>query len=252
MGLSAVHPSLVSLVYGTWPYGKLACTVSYYIAGPTSYVAAVLQVCALHLNKIYTLVFPLRAVGRSRKLGFRICVVVWLLTAFNPLSLIVVDSSDVHFEYRAYRCMYGYTAPIWKRLLLINIIIFNLLPNMIVAVTTGSLMVIVKKARGRVNKQGLFTALYVGFAYFIANGPLSLFVIFFSSFSHLISPPELRKLYEDKLYTYLSFNLFLNCFANCLVYFRSVTSFKLYIRHFFAFLPKKMTMSSLFNRSKEH
>ena len=125
MGLSAVHPSLVSLVYGTWPYGKLACTVSYYIAGPTSYVAAVLQVCALHLNKIYTLVFPLRAVGRSRKLGFRICVVVWLLTAFNPLSLIVVDSSDVHFEYRAYRCMYGYTAPIWKRLLLINIIIFN-------------------------------------------------------------------------------------------------------------------------------
>ena len=252
MGLFAVHPSLVALVYNAWPYGTLLCKITYYIAGPISYVAAVLQVCALHLNKIYTLAFPLRAVGRSRKLGYKICAVVWLLTALNPISLIAVDSSDVQFEYRAYRCMYGYSAPIWKRLLLSNVIIFNLLPNIIVAVTTVSLMVIVKRARGRVNKQGIFTALYVGLAYLIANGPLSFYIIFFRPIiSRLTSSPEEIKFYGDKVYTFVSFIMFLNCFANCFVYYRSVMSFKLFVRHMFSYLPKKISTSRSFNRAAE-
>ena len=252
MGLFAVHPSLVALVYRAWPYGSLACKVTYFIAGPISYVAAVLQVCALHLNKIYTLVFPLRVVGRSRKLGYKICAAVWLLTAFNPISLIAVDSSDVQFEYRAYRCMYGYNAPIWKRLLLSNVIVFNLLPNIIVAVTTVSLMVILKRARGRINKQGIFTALYVGIAYLIANGPLSFYIIFFRTIiSRLISSPEEIKFYGDKLYTFVSFIIFLNCFANCFVYYRSVMSFKLFVRHMFSYLPEKISTSTSFNRAAE-
>ena len=252
MGLFAVHPSLVALAYNAWPYGTLLCKITYYIAGPISYVAAVLQVCALHLNKIYTLAFPLRAVGRSRKLGYKICAVVWLLTALNPISLIAVDSSDVQFEYRAYRCMYGYSAPIWKRLLLSNVIIFNLLPNIIVAVTTVSLMVLVKRARGRVNKQGIFTALYVGLAYLIANGPLSFYIIFFRPIiSRLTSSPEEIKFYGDKVYTFVSFIMFLNCFANCFVYYRSVMSFKLFVRHMFSYLPKKISTSRSLNRAAE-
>ena len=251
MGLFAVHPSLVALVYNAWPYGTLACRVTYYIAGPISYVAAVLQVCALHLNKIYTLVFPLRAVGRSSKLGFKICAAVWLLTAFNPITLIIVNSSDVQFQYRSYRCMYGYTAPFWQWLLPVYVIIYNLLPNIIVAVTTVSLMVIVKRARGRVNKQGIFTALYIGIAYLIANGPLSFFVIFFKAISHLITSLETRKVYEDKLYTYVSFTVFLNSFVNCFVYYRSVTSFKLFVRQMFSSLSKKISTPSSFHRAVE-
>ena len=252
MGLFGVHPSLVALVYNAWPYGTLACRVTYYIAGPISYIAAVLQVCALHLNKIYTLAFPLRAIGRSRKLGYKICAAVWLLTALPPITFIVVDSSDIKFQYRAYRCLYGYTAPFWQWLLPIYVIIFNLLPNIIVAVTTVSLMVIVKRARGRMNKQGIFTALYVGLAYLIANGPLSFFVIFFRAIiSHLISSPDTRRVYEDKLYTYASFVMFLNCFVNCFVYYRSVTSFKLFVRHMVSYIPKKIRNSTSIHQAVE-
>ena len=71
MGMFGVHPSLVSLLHGTWPYGAAACTIFYYIQNPISYVAAVLQVCALHLNKIYTILYPLRTVGRTKALAYR-------------------------------------------------------------------------------------------------------------------------------------------------------------------------------------
>ena len=49
IGLFGEHPSLVALVYNAWPYGTLACSVTYYLAGPISYRAALLQVCAITL-----------------------------------------------------------------------------------------------------------------------------------------------------------------------------------------------------------
>ena len=63
MGVFGVHPTLVTLVYGSWPYGNLGCKIFYYIDGPVSYVSAVLLVCSLQLNKIHTIVYPLSTVG---------------------------------------------------------------------------------------------------------------------------------------------------------------------------------------------
>ena len=232
MGIFGVHPTLVTLVYGSWPYGNLGCKIFYYIDGPVSYVSAVLLVCSLQLNKIYTIVYPLSTVGRSSKLGYTVSVIVWILAALNPLSKLIIDSSDVSFKYRVFKCGYDFTAPIWDRLLLVSATLFTFFPNLVVAVTTVTLVVMVRKIRGRTNTQGIVTALYVGVIYFIANGPLCLYLILYGMIntSHSTSSFQLKHFFLENFFQLVSFLMFLNCFSNSFVYYRSVTSFGLFVR----------------------
>ena len=203
-----------------------------YIDGPISYISAVLLVCSFQLNKIYTIVYPLRTVGRSTKLGYIISATVWFITALNPLSKLIIDSSDVVFKYRTFKCGYGFTAPIWDWLLLVSAIFSTFLPNLVVAVATVTLVIMVRKIRGRFNTQGIVTALYVGVSYFIANGPLCLYLVLYKcmGISDVSSSPELKHFFSEKLYAVVSFLMFLNCFSNSFVYYRSVTSFRLFVR----------------------
>ena len=244
MGIFGVHPSLASLLHGTWPYGEAVCTIFYYIQNPISYVAAVLQVCALHLNKIYTILYPLRTVGRTKALAYRISAAVWILTAVTPVTLILIDSSGVEYDARAYRCMYSFSAPIWEWLLPLMGLAFTAAPNVIVLGTTISLLVLLRKARGRVNKQGILTALFVGIAYFIANGPVSLYVVVYKGNPDVIPSPEDKKYMDDKLYTATSFIMFLNCFTNVFVYYRSVTSFRIFVKSKVILFTKKIFPSN--------
>ena len=245
MGLFGVHPALASLVYRKWPYGDQLCRIFYFIHGSMSYTSAVLLVCALQVNKVYLIVFPLRAVGKNRRPGHIMSTVVWLLAGLYSMIQIIVDETDVVFDDRAYRCLYAYSAPIWRWLSIITAMLFILIPNLIIVTTTISLIVTIRKANRRINKRGLVTVLFVGFTYFIANAPLSLYIIVFKNMSHLIPSQEARRNYDNILYTTVSFILFINCFANGIVYYRSVNSFKIFLKQVFLYLQKKF----IFNRT---
>ena len=230
MGLFGVHPVLVTLLYGTWPYGVLGCKIFYYIDGPISYVSTVLFVCSLQLNKIHTIVYPLRTVARSSKLGYSISATVWFLTALNPLTKLTVDSSDVIFRQGAFKCGYAYSASIWDQLFLISGTVFTFIPNIVVAVTTVILVIMVRRVGGRVNCQGIKTALLVGVTYF--NGPLFLYLVAhsFVNESHSShSSPDSNSFLVKNVLPIVSFLIFFNCFSNFFVYYRSVNSFKLFV-----------------------
>ena len=226
-GIFAVHPVLAALLYGGWPYGTVSCYVFNYLKVP-AFVAAILLICGLHLNKLQTLLYPLNALGRNSKRGKKISLVILVSTICPGIVQILIDSHDVAFDYRSYMCTYLFTAPIWKTLSTLVIGLFVFLPNLIVVVTSVALLVFIRKTEGRV-KQGIKTTFFVGFAYIIVNGPVAFHLLVLSNFSPIFSD-EVRRFYEDNLFRAVFFFSFANCFLNFFVYYQSVKSFNAFVR----------------------
>ena len=238
-GIFAVHPILASLIYGGWPYGTVSCYVFNYLKVP-NFIAAVLLICGLHLSKLHTLLYPLNALGRTSRQGHKISVVILLLSSIPSLTQLVIDSRDVAFDYRSYMCTYLSSAPIWKIVSPVTVGLFMLLPNLMVVGTSMALLRVIKKAKrnrkqcqykGRV-KQGIRTIFYIGFTYIIVNGPLTFHLFVLKNDSQILST-EWGRFYEEKMFRVVSFFSFSNCFFNFFVYYRSVNSFKVFVKKAF-------------------
>ena len=225
-GIFAVHPTLASLLYGDWPYGTISCCVFNYLKVPT-FVAAILLICGLHLSKLHTVLYPLRALGRDSKPGHKISVVVLVLSLCPILLQIAIDSRDVAFDYRSFMCTYLSSAPIWEIVSPMTVGLFMLLPNLTVVGTSIALLRVIKRA-GRL-KQGLRTTLYVGVGYIIVNGPMT-FHLFILKNASKILPAEVIRFYENNLFKSVFFFTFCNCSLNFFVYYRSVKSFNVFVR----------------------
>ena len=229
-GIFAVHPILASLLYGGWPYGTISCYVFNYLKVPT-FVAAILLICGLHLSKLHTLLYPLRALGRNSKPGHKISVVVLVLSSCPILVQIAIDSRDVAFDYRSFMCTYLSSSPIWKIVSPMIVGMFMLLPNLIVIGTSIALLRVIKKTKYRV-KQGIRTTLYVGLGYIIVNGPMTFHLFILKNASQIL-PAEVIRFYENNLFRAVFFFTFCNCFLNVFVYYRSVKSFNVFVRKVF-------------------
>ena len=179
MGIVAVHPTLASLIYGTWPYGTVMCYVFNYLQVPV-YLSAVLLICGLHLNKLHTVIYPLRSVYRTSRSGHRICVIVWMLCAVYTATQIIVDYRAVVYSWRTYRCIYSHRNATWDWLLPPLVLVFTALPNLLVVGTTAALVFLVRRAKGRFNRQGIMVALYAGCLYLLANFPVSIFILIYN------------------------------------------------------------------------
>ena len=228
MAVFAVHPTLVSLIYNRWPYGDTMCYVHHFLQVPT-YLSAVYLICALHLSKLHNLLYPFQSMSRTRRSAYLISAGTWLLSAVTPLVQIATDRRDVTFDYRIYRCKYGFRAPVWQWLLAPLSTVVTVLPNVIVVGTTIALLVIIKKAKGRTNKQGAITALYIGCVYLLANSPVAFYTAIYMKISHLMSPGA-RLFFDVNVYGFSYFVMFINCFTNGFVYYRSVNSFKMFVK----------------------
>ena len=242
MGIIGVHPTLASLIHGTWPYGTVACHIFHFLQ-VFVYLSAVLLICGLHLSKLHTVLFPLHALGRTSHTGHVICAIIWLLCLVTPVAQLIVDYKGVFYEDRTYRCMYNYRDPVWNWLLPPIGALFTALPNILVCVTTAILVDIVKRTKGRINKQGIMVALYVGFLYVVANLPLSVFLFIHRNFSERMSS-EVNRFFYFYLYRTAYFLVFMNCFCNFFAYFCSVKSFNTFVKKEFLNLLGKL-------RSKE-
>ena len=223
-----VHPVLVSLIWNKWSYGRIPCYVFHYLQ-VQFFFAAVLLICALHISKLHLLIYPLHSMGRTRRCGYLISAAMWLLSAVLPLFQMAIDRHDVSFDYRVYRCKYSFRAPVWQWLQASLTLLLLVIPQLIVVATTIALLVIVKKAKGKKNKQGAITAMYVGCVYLLSNVPVGLFITIYTNISHLVSP-DVRNFFDVTVCRISYFVLFLNCMSNGFVYYRSVNSFKIFVK----------------------
>ena len=242
MGIVSVHTSLASLLYGGWPYGTISCYVFHYLKVPT-FICTVLLICGLHLSKLYNLLYPFKALGRTSKQGQIISAVILVLSTFPSILQLAVDRRDVEFDYRSFICLYRYSSPIWKILSPVIVGLFVFLPNLIVFGTSIALLRIVKKVKGRV-KQGIWTTLYVAFVYFSVNGPITFHILVTQNLSHILSG-EVISFYDNNLFRSVSFFASSNCFLNFLIYYRSVRSFNFFVR-------KSLQKISIFVNSTSH
>ena len=231
MGLVGVHPTLASLIHGTWPYGTVLCYTLHFLQVPV-YLSAVLLICGLHLSKLHTIIYPLHSLGRTSRTGHVICGIIWLLCLVTPVTQLITDSEGVAYEDRTYRCMYNFQHPAWKWLLPPISALFTALPNILVGVTTATLVHLVRRAKGRFNRQGVIVALNVGLLYLLANLPLSVYLIIYKNFNKSM-PSGVERFFNFHVYRTAYFLVFLNCFCNFFVYFFSVKSFNMFIRRGF-------------------
>ena len=227
MGIFSVHTSLASLLYGGWPYGTVSCYVSHYLKVPT-FICTVLLICGLHLSKLYNLLYPFKALGRTSKQGKMISAVILVLSTCPSILQLAVDWRDVDFDYRSFICLYRHSAPLWKILSPMIVGLFVFLPNLIVFGTSVALLRIAKKVKGRV-KQGIWTTLYVAFVHFSVNGPITFHILVIQNLSHILSA-EVIIFYDNNLFRTVSFFASSSCFLNFLIYYRSVRSFNFFVR----------------------
>ena len=226
LSLFAVHPSLVSLIWKKWPYGTFLCHAFHYLQLP-SFLSSNLLICALHISKLTTLLSPLRALARSKRVAHYISAFIWTLAAIPPVIQIIVDIHDVYFDTRIFRCMFSYRAPIWNVILPPISIVLGLLPVVIVTGTTIALLVVVKRARRKTNTQGVFTALFVGCIYLVACTPVVLYTVIHKK---IPLPPDVQRIFEIYVFKLAFFSIFINAMFNIFVYYVSVRSFGEYMR----------------------
>ena len=219
----AVLPSLISLIQKKWLFGKVSCYVCHYAQLPI-FTSSVLLICALQISKLHTLIYPLHFHVRSNRFAHKVIAIIWLLSAILPTVQFLVDKADIIFDTIIYRCKYSFSSPVWGRLLPPLMMILFVIPNLIVIGTTISLLVVLKKARGRTSKNGVLTSLYVGGIYLLSSLPVTLYSFLYKNFEHIMSP-ELRRFFEYHVFIFAFYVMFLNVMSNFFVYFVSLDSF---------------------------
>lgn len=237
MGIFGVHPTLASLVQGTWPYGPLLCNFFHFMQIPV-YKSGVLLICGFHLSKLHLIVYPLRSVTRTRRSGHVIIAVVWVLSTVVSVTQLAIDKHGVVYDYRTYRCIFLSSADLWKKMSPVFGAVFVGFPTVLVGVTTATMISVVRRVDGRLNKQGITVALYLGCLYLVANLPFFLYLSVINNISHQMSP-RVKFMFEFYVHRTSYFLMFINCFCNFFVYFQSVKSFKSFVKRAFLYVCYK-------------
>ena len=236
-----IHPPLVSLIYRKWPYGRTFCLLFHYMQVPIVQSAELL-ICALNISKLTTLIYPLRSLCRSRESAYKISALIWILSASFPSVQLIVDMQDVYYDHLLHRCVYSYRAPVWDTLLPLLSLALVALPNLIVLCTSIALLVWVKKCTGRTNKQGVLTALYVGFVYLVAFVPLGMYTLYKGIADHLT--PDVKAFFSVHVFMLAYFAIFINAMSNPFVYYVSIKSFNAFVKRGILYWTSKISASS--------
>ena len=223
MGLNTIFPILTSLITDKWIFGDILCYVQHYMKVPI-FLSAELLICAMHINKLTCLTFPLKSIYKKHTTGYVLAVSMWVLACVIPSVQFYVDKASITFDYRLYRCHYVFRAPVWKwaRPLLLSTIM--IVPNILVLLSTVTLMIFVWRKRRKINLQGAITSVYIGLAYVIAFGPVAVNQSIIINL-YPIMAKDTRSFFFVVFSRIAFFTTFLNGMSNVFIYTVSVKSF---------------------------
>ena len=224
MGLNSIFPILASLIADKWIFGDFLCYVQHYMKVPI-FLSAELLICAMHINKLSCLAFPLASISKKHTTGRILALAMWALACVIPSVQLYVDWASITFDYRLYRCHYVFRAPhIWRWARPLLIITITILPNILVLLSTAALMIFVWRKRGKINLQGAVTSVYVGLAYLIAFGPVAVNQGIIINF-YPIMDKDTRAFFFVVFSRIAFFTTFINGMSNVFIYSISVKSF---------------------------
>ena len=223
----------ISMIADGHVLGQFVCylsTYTVYLTLPASF----LLISAITTSKMMLLKYPLRGGAWSSRRSHLICAACWLCAATVDMSLLLVDSDDIYFGYKAYKCDYNFTADIWKWLRPVLSIFTSLLPNIVVVVTTLMLLVearkVAKRGRGSLRWQGTITVILTAVIYCVSILPFTLYLI---AGPHVIEEPP--GAFHLQFYRCAWSILMLSVLSNFYIYLLTITSFR---RFLFSKLPR--------------
>ena len=247
ISISDVSLLAVSLVANKWTFGPLLCHTRPYFSY-TGYLAGSLLVSGMVTSKLLTLKYPLRSRTWTAGTAHRICFLMWLLALFWPISFNLVDAYDVTFDYGSYTCIYKFSSGVWKFLLPVGIVIFNVVPTIFIVVTSVMILSLARRisreSRQGMRWQGVMTVVLTGVAYCVSFLPIAV-----NHISHAFAKTEPSKpdpsmiTFRRIAFTFLDINVIANFYIYCL----TISSF----RHFLRTRTKRLTSCLLQAREIE-
>ena len=224
-----LFPKVVSQIAGRWVFGRLQCNISpyqtYYATG-----LGIQLICAMTTSKVFILKFPLRCLSFSGGRAHVVCAVLWVLAANVPVSFLLVQKSDVFFDYRIYTCDYGFSADSWTWLKPLTFILFMVLPNVVVVTTTIYLLIfarsVAKRGRKSLKWQGITTTALTGTVYCVSTLPYAIFRI---GETIINTDSKAESFFHTHYLSLANDFLFLNTISNIYIYSLTVASFRRFI-----------------------
>ena len=142
------------------------------------------------------------------------------------------------FDYGSYICIYEFSSGVWRILLPVGIVIFNVVPTIFIVVTSVMILSLARRisreSRQGMRWQGVMTVALTGVAYCVSFLPIAVYHI-----AHAVAKAEPSK--PDP--SMLTFNrvassfLDINVIANFYIYCLTISSF----RHFLRTRTKRLT-----------
>ena len=227
----SVLPSVISLLADSWILGDVLCYLRAYLVYFV-YTASLYLLAIMTTSKLLLLKFPIRFSNWSRKKGHVLCCTSLIPAALSPLLFLVINKSDVGFDYKTYTCDYMFTEQdVWESLRPLIAILNLFAPTTIIVATTVPTLKYIadarqtaKRARGSIPWQGAVTVSLTAVVCCVAILPS---VVLNVGGSFLVNTGDL-KLQFTRVAKFL---LSINIMSNFYIYTLTVKSFRQFLLH---------------------
>jgi hypothetical protein len=213
-----------NIVRGEYLYGDFLCYWSYCFALSLTATEMGL-ICGLNVSKLITLHNPLRARQRKTNTGRMIAAVVWILSFGWSLTVRVYNyrtgEITAYFNASSFQCFPIIHTELAGALVKVSGVIYNLLPTLVLLVSTTWLFCFVNKTTG-VHKHTVLTLALVSGVFLLAYGPYSAAVLLYS---RLQDNPRFITYFRVAV-----FSPYLNYAANPIIYFLTLRSFREFVQ----------------------
>ena len=230
VSVTEILPALISVANGKWVLGTFLCYLTphakYYLNA-----ASICLICTMTSCKLLLLKYPLRFGASSSGNANLFCSVSWLIALVFPMTILSVDSRDVYFSYRSYRCSFRFTSDIYHWLGPSLAVSFILIPNCLVLTTTIWVLIRAKRIadRGRehLKWQGITTIVLTAGIHCISFLPSFVYRV---GESIVTADDMSRSFFHTTFYRIGHSLVYLNTISNFYIYCLTVNSFRDFIR----------------------
>ena len=224
--VTAVFPTATSLIANSWVLGDALCYSRVYISHYI-YTVGMAFIALLTTTKLLLLKSPVRCAQWTKKLGHRICSLIYIIPLIIPASALIVDKHDIAFDYTTYNCEYMYQADVWKKMAPIIAVFTLFLPNIVILATTVPTLKYLatawksaRRARASFPLQGTLTVALTATIYCITTLPLFVFYIVKED------PPTLSQVRLNRI---ANFMCIINIMSNFYIYTLTIKSFRAFL-----------------------
>ena len=223
--VTAVFPTASSLLANSWVLGDALCYgrvyISYYF-----YTVGMAFIAVLTTTKLLLLKYPVWCGQWTKRLGHRVCSIFYMIPLIIPAAVLIVDKSNIEFDYTTYSCIHKYKADVWREMAPIIAVITIFLPNIVILATTiptlkylATAWKSARRVRGTFPLQGTLTVALTATIYCITTLPMFVFYI-------IKENPPSTSLSQIQFSRLANFMTMINIMSNFYIYSLTIRSFR--------------------------